>query len=245
MLTFFRRIRQNLISEGKTARYLKYAIGEIFLVVVGILIALSINNWNEDRKLEEIRQNYYAQLVQDLDAETKNLTDRIDILQESISSYEAYLTAFQTPDLDVDHLIEEMAKVNLTFQYLSFNTNTIETLESTGDIKLMPPKIRKSLIVLKRSHELLTSASAGNDNVYLSQLQKAGEKGFNTLAMRLQNHPALLKGITESNDPYEMLSIMESALRLKNYSERDRIETFKVMLVDIKTLKEAIRAEQK
>ena len=49
MIKFFRKIRQNLLSEGKTANYLKYAIGEIILVVIGILIALQINNWNNER----------------------------------------------------------------------------------------------------------------------------------------------------------------------------------------------------
>jgi hypothetical protein len=50
MIKFFRKIRQNLLSQGKTGRYFKYAIGEIVLVVIGILIALQINNWNENRK---------------------------------------------------------------------------------------------------------------------------------------------------------------------------------------------------
>ena len=50
MIKFFRKIRQNLLSEGKTEKYFKYAIGEILLVVIGILIALQINNWNEQRK---------------------------------------------------------------------------------------------------------------------------------------------------------------------------------------------------
>jgi len=52
MIKFFRYIRQTLIMENKTSKYLKYAIGEIVLVVIGILIALQINNWNEQRKLE-------------------------------------------------------------------------------------------------------------------------------------------------------------------------------------------------
>jgi len=49
MIKFFRKIRQNLLMENKTGKYFKYAIGEIILVVIGILIALSINNWNEGR----------------------------------------------------------------------------------------------------------------------------------------------------------------------------------------------------
>ena len=50
MIKFFRKIRYKLLSEKKTSRYLKYAVGEIILVVIGILIALQINNWNENRK---------------------------------------------------------------------------------------------------------------------------------------------------------------------------------------------------
>ena len=49
MISFFRKTRQNLLREGKVFKYIKYAIGEILLVVIGILIALQINNWNEER----------------------------------------------------------------------------------------------------------------------------------------------------------------------------------------------------
>ena len=50
MIKFFRKIRQDLLRDNKIGDYLKYAVGEIVLVVIGILIALSINNWNESRK---------------------------------------------------------------------------------------------------------------------------------------------------------------------------------------------------
>lgn len=50
MIKFFRKIRYDLMEKNKTGKYLKYAFGEIILVVIGILIALSINNWNENRK---------------------------------------------------------------------------------------------------------------------------------------------------------------------------------------------------
>jgi len=62
MIKFFRKIRQRLLAENKTSRYTLYALGEIFLVVVGILIALQINNWNERRKA----RNYEAKLLIEL-----------------------------------------------------------------------------------------------------------------------------------------------------------------------------------
>jgi len=50
MIKFFRKIRRQLLTENRFSKYLLYAIGEIVLVVIGILIALQINIWNENRK---------------------------------------------------------------------------------------------------------------------------------------------------------------------------------------------------
>ena len=77
MIKFFRKFRQNLLSEGKTGKYLKYAIGEIILVVIGILIALQINNWNEDRKSEAKKQDYYVQLLDDLNNDIVSVQNTI------------------------------------------------------------------------------------------------------------------------------------------------------------------------
>jgi len=73
MIKFFRKIRQNLLSEGKTAKYLKYAIGEIVLVVIGILIALQLNNANENWKKEELRQELLLELKSSIMADTVRL----------------------------------------------------------------------------------------------------------------------------------------------------------------------------
>ncbi|WP_415376794.1 DUF6090 family protein [Patiriisocius sp. Uisw_017] len=70
MIKFFRKIRQNLLTENKTGKYFKYAIGEIVLVVIGILIALQINNWNQDitskNELEQILKEVSNDLEQDI-----------------------------------------------------------------------------------------------------------------------------------------------------------------------------------
>ncbi|MDJ0644547.1 MAG: DUF6090 family protein [Flavobacteriaceae bacterium] len=67
MLKFFRRIRRTLLSENKFSKYLVYAIGEIVLVVIGILIALQINNWNENRKEAESERKLFANLKIDFE----------------------------------------------------------------------------------------------------------------------------------------------------------------------------------
>lgn len=81
MLKLFRNIRKKLLSEGKTANYLKYAIGEIVLVVIGILIALQINNWNENRLENNRARTLLKNMVQDLATDTL-------MLNRSIASYE-------------------------------------------------------------------------------------------------------------------------------------------------------------
>jgi len=73
MIKFFRKIRQNLLSEGKTGKYFKYAIGEILLVVIGILIALSINNWNDQRKQKLVETEQLESIKSELDLGLKNL----------------------------------------------------------------------------------------------------------------------------------------------------------------------------
>ena len=66
MIKFFRKIRQNLLSEGKTGKYLKYAIGEIVLVMIGILLALQINNWNEIQKMNKWEHRFLIDLKSEL-----------------------------------------------------------------------------------------------------------------------------------------------------------------------------------
>ena len=67
MLTFFRRIRKGLLGEGAAYKYLLYAIGEIALVVIGILIALQINNWNEERQDKIDEKQYLQRIIYDLE----------------------------------------------------------------------------------------------------------------------------------------------------------------------------------
>ncbi|MGN7515736.1 MAG: DUF6090 family protein [Allomuricauda sp.] len=92
MIKFFRKIRQNLLSEGKTGKYLKYAIGEIILVVIGILIALQINNWNNDRIESKIETNILKEIVVNLKKDVVNLNSKIRFNLEKEKSNKEVLT---------------------------------------------------------------------------------------------------------------------------------------------------------
>ncbi|WP_406682982.1 DUF6090 family protein [Seonamhaeicola sp. MEBiC1930] len=78
MIKFYRNIRKKLLNEGSTGKYLKYAIGEIVLVVIGILIALQINNWNENRLKNIEVKTYLMNLIEDLKDDQDKMNSMYD-----------------------------------------------------------------------------------------------------------------------------------------------------------------------
>ena len=73
MIKFFRKIRQQFLTENKFSKYLLYAIGEVILVVIGILIALQINNWNERKKERAQEQKYLTEIRKNLEADNTQI----------------------------------------------------------------------------------------------------------------------------------------------------------------------------
>ena len=116
MIHFFRRIRQGLINQERVGKYLLYAIGEIFLVVIGILIALQINNWNDERKSINEEKLLYKSLISDLNEDftiLKRLISRVEKRQkihlrfyyESILGEEISLQPFHSGFLEPTEII--------------------------------------------------------------------------------------------------------------------------------------------
>jgi len=79
MIKFFRKIRYNPMETGKTGRYFKYAIGEIVLVVIGILIALSINNWNEKQVEKNKSEIFILELCKTLIIQLQKLREMLQV----------------------------------------------------------------------------------------------------------------------------------------------------------------------
>ena len=126
MLTFFRRIRKGLLSSGQARGYMFYGIGEIALVVIGILIALQINNWNEDRKNLALEMELMTELLEDLRLDTVYLNYQIERVENISSSIEYLLTepdSFNSPERDM-----------WTFASIYFvpNEKAMESINSIG-----------------------------------------------------------------------------------------------------------------
>ena len=96
MIKFFRHIRKSHLEQNQMGKYFKYAIGEILLVVVGILIALQINNWNEQRELDKEEHYILKQLLNEFKADSVKLSRFILLTDDKISSQKAMLGILKT-----------------------------------------------------------------------------------------------------------------------------------------------------
>lgn len=136
MLKFFRRIRKQLLKDNQTGAYLKYAIGEILLVVIGILIALQVNNWNEERKERNLEQRYLQRLVIDLEKDIANLDNSINSNISRNERAEFLLNVSENPDLltkDPTYFVQSIEYAGLTWNPSIFD-HTFEEIKSSGHL---------------------------------------------------------------------------------------------------------------
>lgn len=112
MIKFFRRIRMQLLGEGKTGKYLKYAFGEIVLLMVGILLALQVNNWNEIRKTRKKEVKLLIELRDDL-LETKN-----DLLTDIVKAQQILATTNSLYKAIIEDKISDTNPFNLSTGYI-------------------------------------------------------------------------------------------------------------------------------
>ncbi|MDT0622672.1 DUF6090 family protein [Croceitalea vernalis] len=145
MIKFFRKIRQNLLLENKTGKYLKYAIGEILLVVIGILLALQINNWNERRKLKINDLQLCKELLNDAIADSIFYESRHVGLNElkATVNYILEKPELRKPDSTITELVNEgdQFMTIIGFRYLSNvvsnRKNSIQELQSKSVINAL------------------------------------------------------------------------------------------------------------
>lgn len=138
MIKFFRRIRQSLLNEGKTGKYFKYAIGEIILVVIGILIALQINNWNEDKKDRKLEQQYYCRLLEDVEQDLVNYNNSLDLLTYKINANNTLIKRLLDNSISLDSISPYILKsIKYSVTNANATTDAFEDIKSSGNLNII------------------------------------------------------------------------------------------------------------
>ncbi|GAA4242003.1 MULTISPECIES: DUF6090 family protein [Winogradskyella] len=144
MIKFFRKIRQNLLNEGKTSKYFKYAIGEIFLVVIGILIALQLNDWNDARKNQNYEQEILLLINQNLENDSIVLTDRLKKSKQANILTDQLLEQVALGNYG-DSLNYWMGKI-ICFERFKSQSSAFEVLKSKGIETISNNELQLALI---------------------------------------------------------------------------------------------------
>lgn len=238
MIKFFRHIRKSLLMENKTSKYFKYAIGEIILVVIGILIALQINNWNEARKSQQSVSVSIAALLTDLKQDTLQLSREIREIDEDLGRLNNFRIRLSQPEATIDSL-KQIAR----YEYLPFfdpsnelNRSTMTSLLSSGQIENFDNDLKSK--ILNFNSEQLRALRIMNQNVtiYLSNQTKYSE----VIAVQSNNEALndyVVKGPLQeqywqnkTND--ELLDAMLTTITAKSIMH-DIIRRFKLRLKEL------------
>lgn len=167
MIKFFRQIRQKLLQENRFSKYLFYALGEIILVVIGILLALQIDTWNTHKNNRAKELVYLKSYHEDL---KKNITELNRVIEKSNRTIGASdsLLRLATGQLEVEDIktMEGLVMESLNYTLFLSQEGTIKDIFGTGDLALIQnDTIRKSMVNWNSDLKYLTEYEAlGKDN---------------------------------------------------------------------------------
>ncbi|PKA99792.1 hypothetical protein B0O79_3513 [Flavobacteriaceae bacterium MAR_2009_75] len=137
MIKFFRRIRQRLLSENKFSKYLLYAVGEIVLVVIGILLALQINDWNEESKNQKEAHKILLQLKHEFETNNDLIDTSIEFQRRRLNAVDGFKDGFDsTKKISADSLKALVSDLGSDWKYEPIK-NIIEAVISSGKINLI------------------------------------------------------------------------------------------------------------
>lgn len=145
MIKFFRHFRQRMIKENRVSKYLLYAIGEIVLVVIGILIALQINTWNEQRKFRAQERDLLTQLKSEFESNQAQLEEKMDMRKDIIKSALLLLDYVDSQEpFHKDSLLKHVSQTTLTPTF----DPIVNDLISSGRIQLLQSNALKDRLSL-------------------------------------------------------------------------------------------------
>jgi len=129
MINFFRKIRKKMADDNKPMKYMRYAVGEIALVVIGILIALSINNWNQNRINNQKLKSYLTEIVNDLRTDSVWISNEIEFLKNRNKKTKSFLAIKDYNKLSLDSLEKSLETFYIGSEW---KAGSFKKLENSG-----------------------------------------------------------------------------------------------------------------
>jgi hypothetical protein len=230
--------------ENKTGKYFKYAIGEIVLIVIGIMIALQINNWNEARKLHKLRLYYYHQILEDLETDKRHVELTIKEIDSSLKSYNIYMDTFKEPNLSVQVVVQNLLKNSTYPAVFYFKTTTTTSLIGSGEIKTLDAEIRNELTTYNANKEYLRTIYETSKNLYIDIFKEVYSDGFR-LGARLVNQKELARVVFNEQRNLEMYIKLDAYHAFKNDTEKWCINSLRDLLRQIDDAARLIKSKIK
>lgn len=147
MIKFFRKIRQQLLTENKFSKYLIYALGEIFLVVIGILLALQINNWNEDQKNKALEKNMLENVVENLEQNSDRLKSHIRSISYYRKSGSVIISAIENKLIDPDSLENYFHHALMNTSSIGLSETAYSVIKNKGFEIISNQALKKEMMV--------------------------------------------------------------------------------------------------
>jgi len=250
MIKFFRRVRKKLLTENRYSRYLLYAIGEIILVVIGILIALSINNWNENRKLQILEAGYYCKLLEDLNQDVIQIAQHLEANDERILNSNKLIQLLQQESPSQAEVIltmrDAVAKTTFTFKP---SLAAFEDLKSSGNLSVLKDlKLKTKLIDYYTSIQgyidVIDFISDKTIDAFFNQEQDFREIGWQyipTVLKSIDTSIVNLKALETKNYPSKKLKhqLLSDAILYLGTGARKK-EIYQIMEEDIKLMQQLL-----
>lgn len=127
-----------MINQSRAKKYLLYAIGEIILVVIGILIALQINNWNQDKKDRKLEQQYYCRLLEDVEQDLVNYNNSLDLLNNKINANNTLMQKLLDNSALLDSISPYILKsIKYSVTNANATTDAFEDIKSSGNLNII------------------------------------------------------------------------------------------------------------
>ncbi|MFD2587400.1 DUF6090 family protein [Croceitalea marina] len=174
MIKFFRHIRRSLINQNQMGKYFKYATGEIILVVIGILIALQINNWNENKKVSGSVDKHLEILKQNLNEDKAQLNVLVQNITDNYNYSDSLMMQMKTILPINKHTTKYLTNLLLEHQFRP-NTNAIETMTQSNEIPFLETKLQTAIL----DYYALIESTGERELISNTQLQTKYEPHIN------------------------------------------------------------------